>query len=67
MHPLEFYAKGLDRYEYPYNIVNKVKSKDICYIDQYEGEVFYVPRHWSHQVLNKEEVIGFAIEIENYI
>lgn len=38
-----------------------------CVFVQDPGQVVYVPRHWSHQVLNLEESIGFAVEILDYI
>lgn len=34
-----------------------------CYIVQNAGEMLFVPRHWSHQVVNLQETIGFAVEI----
>eukprot|EP01034_Spumella_vulgaris_P021913 gene21913-27990_t len=37
-----------------------------CEIHQKEGEVVFVPRHYSHQVLNLAETVGFAVEIEDY-
>lgn len=37
-----------------------------CHIDQYEGEILFIPRHWSHQVLNLAASVGFAVEIRDY-
>ncbi len=38
-----------------------------CEIRQHAGDIVYVPRHWSHQVVNLAETVGFAVEIEDYI
>ena len=41
--------------------------RSLCRLYQEADEVLFVPRHWSHQVLNLENTIGFAVEIDNYI
>ena len=33
----------------------------------FEGEAFFVPRHWTHSVLNMQESVGWAIEVQNYM
>lgn len=37
-----------------------------CRVIQNAGELFYVPKHWTHQVINLAESVGFAIEIQSY-
>lgn len=37
-----------------------------CSLMQRAGEVLFVPRHWTHQVLNLEESAGLAVEIDSY-
>ena len=50
--------------EYPY----RSESAPLCVLTQREGELLYVPRHFSHQVLNVgRETTGFAVEIDNYV
>jgi hypothetical protein len=38
-----------------------------CTLVQNANEVLFVPRHWTHQVLNLAESIGFAVEIDDYV
>jgi len=53
-HPLDFLR---DR---------KSSSSGSCSYVQDEGELFYVPRHYSHLVLNLKLSVGIAIEaVEN--
>ena len=40
--------------------------KRSCRFEQQAGEIVFIPRHWSHQVINLAETIGFAIEIQDY-
>jgi len=37
-------------------------SAGICYVNQYAGEMLFVPRHFSHQVINLADSVGLAIE-----
>jgi hypothetical protein len=38
-----------------------------CSFTQLPGEVLFLPRHWTHQVLNLAESVGFAVEISDYL
>lgn len=38
----------------------------VCHLDQLEGEILLLPRHWPHQVLNLADSVGFAVEILDY-
>lgn len=38
-----------------------------CRLVQRAGEVLFVPRHWTHQVLNLDHVVGLAAEVKNYV
>ena len=40
-----YVEEGLDTYPY------SVETKTGCTLIQQEGDVLFVPRHWSHQVL----------------
>jgi hypothetical protein len=42
-------------------------NKLLCRFYQNENEILFVPRHWSHQVLNLETSLGFAVEVDNYV
>jgi len=43
-------------------------KRSLCRLYQKDHEILFVPRHWTHQVLNIDETtIGFAIEVDNYV
>lgn len=43
----------------------------LCRVLQRAGDVLYVPRHYTHSVLNVQEdeggSVGFAVEVMNYV
>jgi len=54
LHPLEYLEK------------KKKETNEICSYTQLEGEVMFVPRHYSHLVLNLKLSVGIAVEaVEN--
>mmetsp|Transcript_32282 Transcript_32282/g.46577 ORF Transcript_32282/g.46577 Transcript_32282/m.46577 type:complete len:662 (+) Transcript_32282:770-2755(+) len=61
LHPLELdmSIEGKQFEEYPF-------KQGPCQLLQQAGEVLFVPRHWSHQVLNLAESVGFAVEVSDY-
>eukprot|EP01038_Epipyxis_sp_PR26KG_P013711 gene13711-18391_t len=73
LHPLEWIASGGAGFQNQ-SATSKAEAKKnsiyndkICHIEQNEGEILYIPRHWSHQTLNVEDSMGFALEIRKYI
>ena len=61
LHPLAFSSSGgIRREDWPYK--GDDESQGPCVLEQRAGEVLFVPRHWSHSVLNLAEVVGWAIE-----
>jgi len=70
LHPLAFaLAGGIDASYYPYSNEQDFYSSHggPCYISQGEGDVLFVPRHFSHQTLNTKLSSGFAVEFLNYM
>ena len=74
MHPLEWsIAGGTAGVDFPYNETTSQPHQDSlyddgpCEIDQRTGDVVFIPRHWSHQVINLAESVGVAIELDKYI
>ncbi len=56
--------------EYPHRVAKdgSLPSPRLCQLRQKAGEVLYVPRHFSHQVLNMDkENVGFAVEVDAYV
>jgi hypothetical protein len=49
------------------NSNTNTNNKLLCRFYQNENEILFVPRHWSHQVLNLETSLGFAVEVDNYV
>ena len=45
---------------------NELSNDRPCRMVQQAGEVLFVPRHWTHEVLNLGESVGFAVEIDDY-
>jgi hypothetical protein len=69
-HPIEWLAAGATGApHYPYKDTTTVAgaANQPCKLVQNENEVVFVPRHWTHQVLNLAESIGFAVEIDDYV
>jgi len=61
VHPLAWiHLGGVDSALYPYRTAIGGRPCDFV---QEAGEVLFVPRHWTHQVLNLYETVGFAIEV----
>lgn len=70
IHPLEWFATSFDKNstEYPYKQANGDVAESQCELRQRAGQVLFVPRHYSHQVLNvAPETLGFAVEVDDYI
>ncbi|KAJ1438293.1 hypothetical protein B484DRAFT_215197 [Ochromonadaceae sp. CCMP2298] len=73
VHPLEWIRDGGAAAEYfPYKDstteAGAAGADDIpCSFTQHPGEVLFLPRHWTHQVLNLAESVGFAVEISDYL
>jgi hypothetical protein len=64
LHPIAFDLKA---YEGKLNdSMLEDNLKNGCHIEQREREIFFVPRHWSHQVINLVASVGFAVEIQDY-
>lgn len=68
VHPLLFSSTGgVLRSDWPYptasaNGTETETQQGPCLLEQRAGEILFVPRHWSHSVLNLAEVVGFAVE-----
>ena len=76
IHPLEWFATDFTKSkEYPYHlqrqgeeVVDVEQGEALCELRQQRGQMLYVPRHYSHQVLNVgKDTIGFAVEVDDYI
>lgn len=70
IHPWEWIAKDMTHSsENPFysNLTAVDRKAEPCRLVQRAGEALFAPRHWTHQVLNLEEAIGFAVEVKNYV
>eukprot|EP01039_Chlorochromonas_danica_P009834 gene9834-10877_t len=75
IHPWEWIAKDIvHTQENPFfnsSAVNESleseQAHEPCRIIQQAGQALFAPRHWSHQVLNLDHAIGFAVEVRNYV